>query len=175
MLDVAGRKHADKGASVRFALADAEHLLEPDGGYDAIVCRHLVWTLTDPLTALRRWHRLLKPGGTLLVFDGDWSKPTRFGRGAAWAVALIDRVMGPDQNYDGAMSDRHADIMRRLPFGSGLKAERLNELLIAAGFSNVHVSSSSQVASAQRKNADLRNKLRTLVYKRFTLRASKTS
>lgn len=173
MLEVARRKHADKLSHVRFALADAEHLLEPDDSYDAIVCRHLVWTLTTPETALRGWHRLLRPGGMLLVFDGDWSKPSGLGHTAAWAVALLDRIMGADANYDGAMSGRHADIMRRLPFGSGLAADQLTGLLRDAGFADIYTSAWSAIPRAQRRNADLRNRLRTFVYKRFMMRARK--
>ncbi len=47
MLAVARRKHAG-AKGLRFLLADAENPMEPDESYDAIVCRHLVWTLTAP-------------------------------------------------------------------------------------------------------------------------------
>ena len=57
----------------RFFVADAERTMQPDARYDAVVCRHLVWTLTEPVSALRDWARILKPGGRLLVFDGDSS------------------------------------------------------------------------------------------------------
>ena len=61
-------------------MIDAENPMEPDESYDAIVCRHLVWTLTTPEQAFAEWHRMLKPGGALLFFDGDWAAPTRLGR-----------------------------------------------------------------------------------------------
>ena len=51
MLARAKAKHAGDAGS-RFLLADAEHTHEPGSHYDAVVCRHLVWTLTDPKAAL---------------------------------------------------------------------------------------------------------------------------
>lgn len=172
MLAVARHKHAGKDR-LRFILADAEDTREPDGLYDAIVCRHLVWTLTAPEAALREWHRLLKPGGTLLVFDGDWAKPTRLGRLATFVIRQIDRIIGPDNHYDGAMSDRHAGIMRELPFGEGLTYDRLELILKQAGFTHMTHLSHGPIAAAQRRTANLRNRLRTLVYRRFILCATR--
>lgn len=171
MLTVAKAKHADKGDRVHFLLADAEHTLLPHAGFDAIVCRHLVWTLTSPPAALREWHRLLKPGGQLLIFDGDWARPGPGGRLAARLIGFLDRLIGPDRNYDGAMSARHADIMGQLPFGDGLTAARLIPLLREAGFGDIHLSSHWPIARAQRRTANLRNWLRTFVYRRFILLA----
>ena len=172
MLAVARRKHAG-AKGLRFLLADAENPMEPDESYDAIVCRHLVWTLTTPDAAFAEWHRMLKPDGTLLFFDGDWAAPTRLGRLASHAIAVVDRFIGTDPHYDGAMSERHASIMQRLPFGDGLTAERVLPLLEAAGFADMTIGSHAPIAAAQRSTADLRNKLRTLLYRRFILSCRK--
>lgn len=173
MLARARAKHADKSERVRFHLADAEATYLPDAGFDAIICRHLVWTLTDPMAAFREWHRLLKPGGALLFFDGDWARPKPTGRIARGLIALIDRVAGQDVHYDGAMSESHGAIMAALPFGKGLRAEDVTPLLEEAGFGQIQLSSHAPIARAQRRTADLRNKLRTLVYRRFILKAVK--
>lgn len=172
MLAVARTKHAGKDR-LRFVLADAEDTREPDGFYDAIVCRHLVWTLTAPEVTFREWHRLLKPGGKLLVFDGDWAKPTRLGRLASFVIRQIDRIIGPDNHYDGALSDRHAGIMKELPFGHGLTSDRLEPMLKQAGFGHTVRLSHAPIAAAQRQTANLRNRLRTLVYRRFILCAAR--
>ena len=65
------------------------------GSFDAVTNRHLLWTLTDPATALRNWHALLRPGGVLVVIDGIWphdddeheraSEEGRIG-GSTWSV-----------------------------------------------------------------------------------------
>lgn len=172
MLAVARRKHAGN-PKARFILADAENTMEPDGDYDAVVCRHLVWTLTDPERAFSDWYRVLRSGGKLLIFDGDWAKPASFGRLALFAIGMIDRVLGKDHHYDGALSDRHQNIMTRLPFGDGLTVEKLQPLIEGAGFVDVQTASHAPIAAAQRKTADLRNRLRTYVYRRFILSCRK--
>lgn len=172
MLARARAKHAGR-PRVAFHLADAEHTLLPDESFDAVVCRHLVWTLTDPAATFREWRRLLQPGGVLLFFDGDWARPGGIGHVAQWLIRGIDRMVGADPHYDGALSDRHAAIMRRLPFGDGLRAESVIPLLQDAGFGAISLASHARIARAQRRSANLRNKLRTLLYRRFILRAVK--
>lgn len=73
MLDRA-RKKAEKAGfdKVGFYLGDAENLDEPDNTYDVVINRHLVWTLPHPEQAVREWLRVLKPGGQLIIIDGDW-------------------------------------------------------------------------------------------------------
>lgn len=63
MLARARMKLAERSASL--FLGDAEDTREPDASYDAVVCRHLVWTLPDPQRALSDWFRVLRPGGRL--------------------------------------------------------------------------------------------------------------
>lgn len=172
MLGVARTKHAGNERA-HFILADAERTMEPDQTYDAVICRHLVWTLTEPEQALSDWFRVLKPGGKLLVFDGDWTKPTPVGRIASLAVRAIECFIGHDPYYDGAMSEKHANIMTRLPFSDGLTAEGLKPLVEATGFTDIRFPSHRPIAVAQRSTPDLRSRLRTRLYRRFVLTASR--
>ncbi len=61
-----------RGVAVRFEVGDAESLAEADAAYDLVISRNLLWTLPDPRRALLDWRRVLKPGGRLLLVDGDW-------------------------------------------------------------------------------------------------------
>ena len=45
--------------------ADAVPL--PDGGFDGVVANHMLYHLDQPLAGLREFHRLLRPGGWLVV------------------------------------------------------------------------------------------------------------
>ncbi|MDP2121200.1 MAG: methyltransferase domain-containing protein [Hoeflea sp.] len=172
MLGVARAKHEGNGRA-RFILADAERTMEPGETYDAVICRHLVWTLTEPERALDDWFRVLKPGGRLVIFDGDWARPTQAGRLAALGIRLIERFTGADPQSDAAMSRRHASIMARLPFCEGLTAERLRPLAQDAGFEAIRTPSHRPITAAQRRTATLRDSLRTRVYRRFILVASR--
>ncbi|PTQ75997.1 class I SAM-dependent methyltransferase [Celeribacter persicus] len=171
MLAIARAKHAGK-PRLRFLMADAGRTMEPDESYDAILCRHLVWTLVEPEAAFADWFRIMRPGGRLLIFDGNWAKPSPSGRWAAHLLALWDRL-SPDPHYDGAMSDAHGTIMERLPFGKGLTFDMLAPMLADAGFNMIERLSHDPIAKAQRRTNGLRNGLRTRVYDRFILTARK--
>lgn len=48
-------------------VSDITAIPEPDGSFDAIMCIEVFEHLPDPLSAIREFARLLKPGGTLIV------------------------------------------------------------------------------------------------------------
>ncbi|HEX5861086.1 MAG TPA: methyltransferase domain-containing protein [Nocardioides sp.] len=64
---------ASPAAGVTFAEADAERPPLEVGAYDAVLCRHVLWAMTDPAATLRRWVALLVPGGRLVLVEGRWS------------------------------------------------------------------------------------------------------
>ena len=57
---------------IDFRKLDAQKLELPDESFDAIVTRNLTWNLPDPEAAYREWKRVLRPGGTLQIFDANW-------------------------------------------------------------------------------------------------------
>ncbi|ROR89969.1 GNAT family N-acetyltransferase [Nocardioides aurantiacus] len=58
--------------------------------YDVVLCRHVLWALPDPATALRRWVSLLVPGGRLVLVEGRWH--TGSGLAMAECVELVRAV-----------------------------------------------------------------------------------
>lgn len=169
MVERARAKHRDNRRA-RFLLGDAEGTLEADGTYDAVVCRHLVWTLTDPGAALRDWHRVLRPGGRLLVFDGDFVNLPRRGRIAKKAMTWIARWAGPDRHRDGSLDEQHARILRELPFSGGLTGEALMDLAREAGFGSVSTAPYDAISRGQRRAArSASDWLRTWLHTRFIL------
>lgn len=59
----------------------------PATTYDAVLCRHVLWAMPDPATALGRWLDLLNPSGRLVLVEGSWS--TGAGLTAAQSVELV--------------------------------------------------------------------------------------
>ena len=39
---------------------------------DIIVCRHIMWTLTNLQKVVHLWKDILKVGGQLIIIDGLW-------------------------------------------------------------------------------------------------------
>lgn len=96
MVALARRKLA--GHDARVLVADASAPPIAHASTDVVLARHLLWTLPDPVTTLRRWVRLLRPGGHLVLVEGCWDVPdTGDGPGTPWsrgvpATVLADAV-----------------------------------------------------------------------------------
>ena len=77
MLTAAQSKAEGVGLPVTFRLGDAE-APPPDGApYDAILERHVIWTLPQPREAVHAWQALLKPGGLLILIEGIFEMSDR--------------------------------------------------------------------------------------------------
>ncbi|GLZ34123.1 SAM-dependent methyltransferase [Lentzea sp. NBRC 105346] len=72
---------------VKFRQGDAAEPPYPPASFDVVVARHVLWALPDPVAALERWVRLLRPGGRLVLVEGRWS--TGAGLTAAECEALV--------------------------------------------------------------------------------------
>jgi ubiquinone/menaquinone biosynthesis C-methylase UbiE len=170
MLEIAKAKH---GSRADLYLCDAERLMESDNTFDAAITRHLVWTLTDPAAALAEWHRVLKPGGRLLIIDGNWLTMGLMGRGLKWLAEQLRRRSGAAPHAPDALKDKQAHIMANLPFRQGVERRELAKLLVAAGFSEVRNASYTPILRAQQRHAPLHDALRLEANRRFALLATK--
>ena len=95
------------GDRVEFVVGDAHALDLPSASFDAAVAHTLVSHVRDPLAVLAEAARVIRPGGSLAVFDGDYASLT-FGCG--------DPTLG--QAMEGAMQSiimSSPRVMRELP------------------------------------------------------------
>ncbi|HTN93886.1 MAG TPA: class I SAM-dependent methyltransferase [Gallionella sp.] len=72
---------------------DGEKLDLPDASFDAVVCRLGLMYMPHPVTALREWRRVLKPGGRVAVIV--FSTPDRNPWGAVPASIIRQRAQLP--------------------------------------------------------------------------------
>ncbi|RVU25473.1 class I SAM-dependent methyltransferase [Streptomyces antnestii] len=81
MVDLARAKLAGRAAEVLVGDASAP----PVGGrtFDAVLVRHVAWTLPDLDGALAHWLSLLRPGGRLVLVEGVWGTLSPVGTPAA--------------------------------------------------------------------------------------------
>ncbi|GAA3096593.1 class I SAM-dependent methyltransferase [Streptosporangium carneum] len=106
MIEQARRKLTEAGFEAVMTVGDASDPPARAGtSFDAILSRHLLWTLPDPQEALRRWIGLLRPGGRLVLVEGRWASAE------------------PDEDQSYAVG---SEVM---PWMGGVEAERLVQAL----------------------------------------------
>ncbi|PYO55691.1 MAG: hypothetical protein DMD83_18290 [Candidatus Rokuibacteriota bacterium] len=120
MIAEARRKAAERGVSILLEEADAEQLPFPPGSFDLAISRHVLWTLPHPEAAIDEWIRVLRPGGRLVVVDGQ------FDVGASAGSPESART-----------SHEYAAVGDQLPFLGGRPREEIETLLEAHGLVNV--------------------------------------
>jgi len=99
---------------IEFEVQDVENLTFSDDSFDAIVSRHVLWTLTDPSRASKEWVRVLRPGGMV--------------------IADI-----PRQGSDSGKHHYGEEIGENLPFGNGAEPERVMGIFKEAGLGNINL------------------------------------
>jgi len=120
MLAEARRKASERAAAVHFEEADAEHLPFPSARFDLAISRHVLWTLPHPEVAVEEWIRVLRPGGRLVVIDGQFDPGF---------------LVEPTQNARN--SDEYAAIGDRLPFLGGRPRAEIEDLFRSHGLVGV--------------------------------------
>jgi ubiquinone/menaquinone biosynthesis C-methylase UbiE len=133
MLSAARNKAVAQGLAARFEQADAERLPFPDGSFDLVTSRHVLWTLPHPETAIAEWVRVLRPGGRLVTIDG-----AQYGADPA-----------PPQRENARTSPEYAAIGDRLPFYGGRPREEIEALLRAHGLVDVKGDPLADLVEAQ--------------------------
>jgi len=114
MLAQAREKSQRESLAISFVEGETERLPFGTGTFDAVVARHVLWTLTEPQRALAEWYRVLKPGG---------------------------RVMADYSHRSPGMAGHHypAEIEEKLPLNKNVDPEEITALFTGAGFIDVQV------------------------------------
>ncbi|GBF72199.1 hypothetical protein PA598K_00436 [Paenibacillus sp. 598K] len=140
MIERAASIFRQYGCEATAYLADAEDLSsEADGSYDAVVCRDVVWTLPDPQRAYAEWHRVLKPGGKLIVFDGNYLYPAERRRCHALRYALSWLLILLTEGRVRRRSRDDRALLQELPFTQVMRPEADEQALRLAGFGAIAV------------------------------------
>jgi ubiquinone/menaquinone biosynthesis C-methylase UbiE len=106
----AAKRLADEeglGTLVEFRSGDTRELEIPDGEFDARVAHTLVSHVQEVLTVLEEAARVVKPGGLIAIFDGDYASMT---------FALDDPVQS--KKYDEVLITAiviNPRVMRQMP------------------------------------------------------------
>ena len=71
MVAEAEKRCRDAGYTIKAEQMDAQNLRFADESFDAVVSRNMIWTLDYPEKAYAEISRVLKPGGCLILQDGN--------------------------------------------------------------------------------------------------------
>jgi ubiquinone/menaquinone biosynthesis C-methylase UbiE len=99
LVAAAQRLAAEEGIAdhLEFRAGDVRQLDFPDGSFDALVAHTLLSHVEDPLSVLKEAARVVKPGGAIGIFDGDYASLTFAhedpGKGKAYDEALISALV----------------------------------------------------------------------------------
>lgn len=121
MLNIAKGKAMERGLDINFIHGNAIDPPSFDEPFDGVTCRNLLWTLPDPLEALKAWKELLRPGGRVVIADGNWDKPHH----------------KEDETMITAFRKAYSSFRQELPFFLGMSAADAMNLLERTGFSQI--------------------------------------
>jgi ubiquinone/menaquinone biosynthesis C-methylase UbiE len=113
-LEKAQEKMEKAEKCVNFVVEDAENLSFEAEQFDAVVSRHLIWTLANPDSAFKEWARVTKPGGKVLT-------------------DIPSKRAHPGNHHFGE------EIGKELPFYNGADPGEVISMFEAAGLVNVSV------------------------------------
>lgn len=109
LLTAAARFAAEEGVgqAITFLAGDTHSLNFPGGSFHAVIAHTLLSHVDDPLAVLKEVARVLRPGGMVAIFDGDYASLT-FGhanaeQGKAYEETLVAAVVNNPR------------VMRQLP------------------------------------------------------------
>ena len=130
LAEIGRRKAEEEGIADRIGwkIGDAQALDFPDRSFDLVTAHTLISHVDEPIRVLEEARRVLRPGGTLVVFDGDYATLT-FGTedpelGRAWDERIISAIIANPRVMRGV--PRH---FRRLGLELvGWHAYALNEI-----------------------------------------------
>ncbi len=124
LIDAARRLAGEKGLDdrIEFRVGDSHALEDPDDNYDVVIAHTLISHVVDPAAVISEASRVVRPNGTIAVFDGDYASLT-FGAGdpelnADMVNGILDAVVANPyvmRQIPMLLRDRGLEVLAFLP------------------------------------------------------------
>lgn len=124
--DVWHSRPGNPQATIVGDLADADHV--SSNQFDCIICTQVLMYVYDLRAALRTLHRLLKPGGSLLITVPGIAQVTRYDMdrwGDYWRFTTLSmqRLLSEDFPNDTLSVESHGNVFSAMAYLHGLAQE----------------------------------------------------
>lgn len=134
MLAQAERKAGEQGLQVRFVVGSGD--APPEGPFDSVIERHVLWTMPEPVRALRAWREIAAPGGRVVLFEGIWGGWS-ISRGVREKLSEILRfVLRTPPDHHGPYPE---EVVEHLPLRDMPSPRPLVDALHEAGWRRVRI------------------------------------
>jgi SAM-dependent methyltransferase len=118
----------------------------PPGPFDAVIERHLAWTLPDPVSAFRAWHAVA-PTGRLVMFEGIFDRAGLLQRARNSVAHAVRKALGVSHEHHGRYSDQ---LLASLPLAGAATPLAFVEAVREAGWRRVRLERLRDVEWARR-------------------------
>ena len=157
MLEHARQRARTMGVAVEFIEGDAMHLPYPGDSFDAVISRHVLWTMTEHQRAFAEWARVTRTGGEVIWFDGLRRPSSLPNRARTLGSQLIKALSGVD---DHAHSHHYSDELEaRLPFRGLESTAPIRALLQELGAEDVSCRALPRLQRAERSVMELHRRV----------------
>jgi SAM-dependent methyltransferase len=166
MLAAAKDTARERGLDIRFVLASAL-LTDADGEpgsaalhgdrFDAVVSRHVLWTMPNPEAAIRAWRDITVPGGAVIAIDGTWWGGTKVGRAGAVLGRTLRRITGGPREHGTGIYARNGS--ETFPLMGVRSPQPAHNAFLRAGLQHVRSEFLDGVDAAERSEMALADRL----------------
>jgi SAM-dependent methyltransferase len=148
MVARAREKAAARGVDLPIVIGPASE--PPPGPFDAVIERHVIWTVPDHVAALRAWRAVTRPGGRLVLFEGVFNRsgPSRLSRDAVERLVTRRRRGDPDHDHHAPYDPA---LLASLPLARATTLQPLLRAVREAGWRNVGAHRLRDIERARRE------------------------
>ncbi|HXF74002.1 MAG TPA: class I SAM-dependent methyltransferase [Actinomycetota bacterium] len=143
MLERARAKAAALGRPLTVVVGRSEE--PPPGPFDAVIERHVLWTLPDPAGALEAWRRAVRPGGRLVLLEA-----LRPGGGREALARVARRLLRTPPDHHAPYPE---EVLAVLPLAGARSLRPILQAVAGAGWRRIRVERLREVERARRRAA----------------------